>query len=932
MSAPSELQRLYFPPHNISCLDQVKISKNPRKKKKMNDLESLCTQFSKLDAAVVSDVYEACGKNMSDTALKLRGLCLAAEKEEPAVKPVKQTPRSPPAAPVVGVKKPVSGKQILTLLKRGSVAEKMSASEKQKETGALIERIRVGDMVTCAVHGKRRNISVMQTLPSENNDEAPQYRCIEGHFCIVHEQKNRASCDLCNEAIDETSLDEHYEKQHGPMIRWVQLKLEKASLTDGSSVPLSAMTCIGCKAREAAMKVDGGPDSWSIPTAAREQLELAARTVCPSATLFVFGSSSTLGTWNGTSDVDVTLVDPRKVSDQAWPPSDEPKLIRKLCAALRDAGFAFEDLEPIVHTRVPLVKRDKDELIPPVPEKFRNVECRKIVYNFNKAIKKDQIAKVEAIIERGNGLNWLDSRSVSKTCTDTTKAVQEMTQVSTTLRALSSILPDNRAHAHWCSREYRPEMFSISFDLSLRVHGIRNSQLLHRYMRQNPYIRVGYIFVKEWSKRTGVNNPKRGFLTSYAVSILWIYYSLQCKLAEYIPVESIPEIPRPEDATPSYQPMLSEEDKSDFAAFDVKMGNILSGFFRFYASMFNWERNVISINTPEEVPKKRYGWIQEKEIAGDGVKFKDRVWYRGCIEDPYEDNLNLGRHLSPIKLKKIHAEFCHAWQSLLEDNITTIMRCRTPIALEVHVNTLFTRCMINVTSYQIDALVQKVEEGDLDSLAAVLSDISLSKLLRNCALDYEKDAGSVRLRHKNLIPAVAEELCQVLEQKLAAAGSCGVQATREHKEARLTEYSFWLYEKGVDRFFASEHDSELFFRHVDAVKASLKRKARGLEHLQSSLNSRLVDKYESAVLDTIINETKYVELVMENGENRYCLRENAYQKLLPNKSEAISVRDTSKKLMGQCTECETKNVEVFPATDPKADEGKYCMKCWEAYT
>uniref|UniRef100_A0A0A9ZG09 Ketohexokinase n=1 Tax=Lygus hesperus TaxID=30085 RepID=A0A0A9ZG09_LYGHE len=46
------------------------------------------------------------------------------------------------------------------------------------------------------------------------------------------------------------------------------------------------------------------------------------------------------------------------------------------------------------------------------------------------------------------------------------------------------------------------------------------------------------------------------------------------------------------------------------------------------------------------------------------------VRYSFCIEDPYEENLNLGRHMGISKSLRVQGEFCRGLLSLLKDDIT----------------------------------------------------------------------------------------------------------------------------------------------------------------------------------------------------------------------------------------------------------------------
>jgi len=222
--------------------------------------------------------------------------------------------------------------------------------------------------------------------------------------------------------------------------------------------------------------------------------------------------------------------------------------------------------------------------------------------------------------------------------------------------------------------------FAVDFDISCGVNGIRNTALIRAYMQQSMLVRAGSVFIKTWSKRCGVNNPSKGFLTSYAVNVLWIYFLLRQGEVRFVdPAAFAGKLPEPpschDDFTALYMSMRPEEE--DVPAFDQLLGDLLHRFFVYYASQFDWWTQVVTLLEEAPVTKAQRGWTAAKEVRD--AELKDRVWYRACIEDPFEKNLNLGRHLSDVKTRTVISEFAYAADCIQRGDDHLLLRDRTAV-------------------------------------------------------------------------------------------------------------------------------------------------------------------------------------------------------------------------------------------------------------
>jgi hypothetical protein len=197
---------------------------------------------------------------------------------------------------------------------------------------------------------------------------------------------------------------------------------------------------------------------------------------------------------------------------------------------------------------------------------------------------------------------------------------------------------------------------TVNFDVTCDVNGLRNTTLLRQYMQQGVQVRAGYVVIKDWAKRCGVINPKQGYLSSYAVSIMWVHYLLRVTrgdgAVDFVdPTAALAAI----YDTVDYAPCVPEVNTERLPALQALVGQLVHSFFTFY-SKFDWSTNVVTIRTARDVAPEQLAWTAAAEVRHGRVR--DRVYYRMCIQDPYEAaGFNLGRHVSPEKFAAITGRF-----------------------------------------------------------------------------------------------------------------------------------------------------------------------------------------------------------------------------------------------------------------------------------
>ena len=217
------------------------------------------------------------------------------------------------------------------------------------------------------------------------------------------------------------------------------------------------------------------------------------------------------------------------------------------------------------------------------------------------------------------------------------------------------------------SGDFPRELFSFDFDVGFRTYGIRNSCLLRAYLQSLPLGRCGAMVLKEWSKASGVNNSSQGFLTSYAVNVMWIFYLVRKNFIPFIAPSNIPaSLVGNTSFDPTYAPLLPRNNTitgSEGATLCETMGKLFVGFFAFYCFEFDWENEVVSLSRPGVTTKAMLHWTAACELSARG----QNVRYQICIEDPYDENLNLGRQLGACRTRKVMLELQRALISLVTD-------------------------------------------------------------------------------------------------------------------------------------------------------------------------------------------------------------------------------------------------------------------------
>lgn len=784
------------------------------------------------------------------------------------------------------------------------------------------------DRVECSLHkgAGLRPARFLDRLPSG------EFRCREKDPCrvkpvapvetdadgnVVAPAKPIDTCDLCNQDIHDGSIDQHIMESHGTLLKYCNTLVDQAPAMLSTTLSPNVVASLGQRVVSLAAKSDPGPEVFKFAVDARDQLEAILQTKFPKCNVYTFGSCVASGCWDGRGDVDFTIVDPIGWDNGTWPGVGEAEgtVISKATRCLRDAGFQYEELQPLLRTRVPIVKHEIKDPID--ADRLRNPSNRTIRFEITGQLSESDARTAERCFSTQCKCRWEGYGSKKS------KLIVQFPSCAAALKEYMSptnlMIPSKpKIVKKWARFGYRPSIYAIKFDLSARGFGVRNSFLLRAYLSQSPEIRCGSVFIKHWSKHSGVNYSMKGYITSYAVNLMWIYYLIVKGEVSFVDPQSI---------------LASMHDKRDFAylpmraakgvspqEFERKVGELVANFFKFYALEFDWKNDVVTVSRANLTTKQSLSWTEEKEVRS--LVFRDRVWYRFCIEDPFEDNLNLARHISPIKLNKVRMEFLRAYECVLTNAPDRILLDRSAIAAKTTCVQLVFRSLAGEKSLPFVEVIRSIcANGGEESLAAFEVEHSTDSIVKIAGLQLKGDAVSIPSgsEGKNLIPKDSRRHIDAIDQALASAPLVGVEVTTEYERSNFDKIYF--YDQTTNRYFICEKDSLQMREYTKIVRRAVAAFAdESAEEPTEAVFRELLREADINVDEGIFQTARKLLLssVMEVTMANLAPKAN-------NKNMVLS-----SKAVGTCEECRTKGVDTWPSYD-KSDKGYYCLRCWDQY-
>jgi len=185
--------------------------------------------------------------------------------------------------------------------------------------------------------------------------------------------------------------------------------------------------------------------------------------------------------------------------------------------------------------------------------------------------------------------------------------------------------------------------------------GIRNTHLLRTYSKLDPRVRPIVMAVKKWAGGRGINDASHGTLSSYSLVLMILHYlQFAANPPVLISLQKVyPRLFRVDsdvDQLPMFDPL--DEGVQNKTRNNQSVGQLLEGFFHYYAEVFDWDTSIISVREARTLPIRMFP-----------QEFRDKYI---CIEEPFE-RTNTARAVHELsKFQLITREFARAYDRLQE--------------------------------------------------------------------------------------------------------------------------------------------------------------------------------------------------------------------------------------------------------------------------
>ncbi|EPY34178.1 RNA polymerase II [Strigomonas culicis] len=178
-------------------------------------------------------------------------------------------------------------------------------------------------------------------------------------------------------------------------------------------------------------------------------------------------------------------------------------------------------------------------------------------------------------------------------------------------------------------------------------------------MQVNPRLRLGVLSAKQWGREHSILNARKGFISPYALTIMYIYFMretkrLSCFLDENASAEETSKLLKQADAnikTPFY-------DLLPFVSSDIEeVRQDVYAFFKFFGDPdnFDFDSSVIDIRNNNPVHTKEK-WLDCLKTISDEERWHLLGHQVLLLRDPFESH-NLGRSVDFFRGEAIREAF-----------------------------------------------------------------------------------------------------------------------------------------------------------------------------------------------------------------------------------------------------------------------------------
>ncbi|TRY95893.1 hypothetical protein DNTS_021414 [Danionella cerebrum] len=195
-------------------------------------------------------------------------------------------------------------------------------------------------------------------------------------------------------------------------------------------------------------------------------------------------------------------------------------------------------------------------------------------------------------------------------------AMYVLSQVRKLLYKLSYVEKPQLIRAKVPIIKFSDRFSGIEFDLNFNnTIGIRNTFLLRTYAYVEKRVRPIIFVIKEWASHHCINDASRGTLSSYTLVLMILNY------LQTLPEPVIPclQMDYPECFDPKmeidYVPCGPSNIPNFVSKNQSSLGNLFLGFLRYYATIFKWDKHVISVREARAFPKTNSKEWRDKFIC-----------------------------------------------------------------------------------------------------------------------------------------------------------------------------------------------------------------------------------------------------------------------------------------------------------------------------
>ncbi|KAI2664405.1 Poly(A) RNA polymerase GLD2 [Labeo rohita] len=207
-------------------------------------------------------------------------------------------------------------------------------------------------------------------------------------------------------------------------------------------------------------------------------------------------------------------------------------------------------------------------------------------------------------LREGSHQSAIHPSSVNDKVHRRTDAVYVLSRVRKLFYTLSYIERPQLIRAKVPILKFRDRVSGVEFDLNFNnTVGIRNTFLLRTYAYVEKRVRPIILVIKKWASHHRINDASRGTLSSYTLVLMVLHY------LQTLPEPVIPclQMDYPECFNPKMDIHLVPSGPSNIPAFVSKnqssLGDLLLGFLKYYATVFRWDKHVISVREAKTLPK-----------------------------------------------------------------------------------------------------------------------------------------------------------------------------------------------------------------------------------------------------------------------------------------------------------------------------------------